>query len=450
MLKTVQSTIRSMLCADDAVVVGLSGGADSVVLLHVLLQLYDSEINAVHINHNLRGEDSTNDENFVRDLCKSLNVGLKIFNADVRGFAKTENIGIEEAGRLLRQKFFEAARVEFNAKKIALGHNQDDVAETVIMNLCRGAGLRGLAGISPVSGNIIRPLINIPRAEIDQYIIENALAHITDYSNFSNDYTRNRVRNIIIPAMETAINPAAKAVIARNTTFISDDDNFLESMAAEALKEICRINNSKIILDREKLNNLPVVIARRATRQALKELRGHTQDITATHVENILDIANGPPGRESHIPRLVARNEYSQLIIEAAAKEKKGFLYPLQPILFIEEIGKTVTFSDTEPDILNPPSPKTPKLLCTKAVEYDMVTSRLFLRTRQAGDRIKLESFTKKLQDFFTDAKIPKSQRDLIPILASDSEILCILHPFGRVNAKYKPNQNNYWVSLWE
>lgn len=450
MLKTVQSTMLNMLREDDAVVVGLSGGADSVVLLHVLLRLHGGQVFAVHVNHNLRGADSAADEAFVRRLCHTLGVNLKVYSADVNAHAKGEGIGIEEAGRRLRQRFFEEACGEFNATKIALGHNQDDVAETIIMNLCRGAGLRGLTGIAPASGNIIRPLINISRGEIIKFIHENSLEHITDYSNFSNDYTRNRVRNIILPAMEAAINPAARAVIARNAAFVREDDAFLEDIAVKTLNEICQINGIEAAINREELTKLPTVVARRALRQALKQLRGDIQDISAAHVDGILAIASGISGGEVHLPGMVARHEYSQLVITTTAEKFSGFSYPLQPMVHLEEIGKIVTFSDNKPDIANPPSPKTPKLLCTKAVEYDIVTSRPFLRTRLAGDKIKLEGFSKKLQDFFTDAKIPKNQRDLIPILASNNEVLCILHPLGRVNANYKPVNEIKWISLWE
>ncbi|MDR0272908.1 MAG: tRNA lysidine(34) synthetase TilS, partial [Clostridiales bacterium] len=182
-----------MLLRGDSVVVGLSGGADSVALACVLREL-GAKVFAAHVNHNLRGVDSDADEAFVKGLCRKLGVDLKVFSVDVKKYAEEKKIGIEEAARIIRYEFLELARAEFGAEKIAVGHNSDDNAETVLMNLCRGSGLRGLGGIAPVNGAVIRPLIETSRNEIEEYLRNKKIEFIMDESNKSNDFTRNRVR----------------------------------------------------------------------------------------------------------------------------------------------------------------------------------------------------------------------------------------------------------------
>jgi len=525
MQESIKTTIikHKMLTPGDSVIIGLSGGADSVALLHILLELRDelklSEIIPVHINHNLRGDESASDESFVSELCADLNLPLATYQADVKALADVKNLGIEESGRILRYAFMDGARIAFNAQKIAVGHNQDDNAETVLMNLCRGSGLKGLCGIPPLNGNIVRPLIETSRAQIEKYLQVKKIPFITDASNNSNEYTRNRVRHNVIPVLETNINPNASVVIARNATWLKADEDYLESIARKALEDLdvfdktdessaiisstgdldvlvttdaspvksslssdldvfdtTGANPAKISIAR--LLALPEAIARRVIRYAIGRAKGgksgdnsdgnHSNshdltDISAAHIMAVLSLAQGNSGREIHLPGLVVKKEYDALIFvqssapsgTSSATESIGFCYPLEPdsSIYIPELGKTISLSREAP------SPETPNLYCTKAFEYDIVdmtNSQLNIRTRQKGDRITFEAgdksgwFTKKLQDYFTDAKIPASQRDGISLLAIGNDILWIISQ-NRVNAKYTPKTGNLiWISLWE
>ncbi|MCL2356380.1 MAG: tRNA lysidine(34) synthetase TilS [Defluviitaleaceae bacterium] len=396
----------------DKIVVGLSGGADSVALFFALREA-GAEVFAAHVNHGLRGDEAERDEQFVRNLCLNARAELKVERANVRKFAAERKLGIEEAARILRYEFLDRARIDFGAEKIAVGHNADDNAETVLMNLARGAGLRGLGGIPPARGRIIRPLLNVPRAEIEEYLKN--VPFLTDSTNLSNDFTRNRVRNKILPAIEAEINPNARIAIARAAELLRADADFIETAAEEAFAN-CVAGDSRLCT--KKLASLHPAISGRVARMAISRARGDEADITQAHVVAVLELATGQSGREVHLPGIIVAKEYDELVFHKNS-EQEGFCYEMSqgtPV-FIPETGKTFTASDTLP-------------------------SPLFLRTRRPGDKITFKNadgkfFTKKLQDYFTDEKIPRRERDKIPLLAHGSEILRIFDKKGRVNAKF-------------
>lgn len=473
MQKTVLQTIKSngMLSCGDSIIVGLSGGADSVALLHVLMQL-QAELNiaqifAVHINHGLRGKAAINDENFVRYLCGKLQTPLKIYRTDVRGYAEKNRVSIEEAGRNLRYFYLEEACHVFGAVnvKIATGHHQNDNAETILMNLARGAGLRGLCGIPPVNGKIIRPLLDISREEIEKYVADNSLSYVTDATNLSNEYTRNRIRHEVLPAIEGAVNPGAVQTISKNAVWLRADEEYLEAAAQQAFDSLIISSGYcdsplQIVLNSNTLAGLHPSISRRVIRIAIARARpsgGYLSNITAGHVQAILDLAQMMSGKEVHIPGLVVYKEYSNIIITTATppKEFGEYALPIPTVADIPELNMTISVSDTIPDKLQPPNPKKPNLYCTKAFECGIVKETLVLRSRRPGDKIVLKAkrpFTKKLQDYFTDAKIPKHKRDTIPVLACGSDILWIMDEKNPVSAKYSPTEsikNPVWVSLW-
>lgn len=227
---------HNMLQYSDRVVVGISGGADSVVLLHFLTGLREElgfDIAAAHLNHRLRGEESDRDERFVRDLCGALRVGLHVESADVAGLAASRGLTLEEAGREARYAFFrELARGQ--DAKIATAHTLSDSVETALLNLTRGTALRGLCGIPPVRGNIIRPLISCERREIEEYCRDNGLHFVTDSSNLSDDFARNRLRNHVLPVF-ASINPGFLGTAAAALESLKADADYLDDAAARFL-----------------------------------------------------------------------------------------------------------------------------------------------------------------------------------------------------------------------
>jgi len=231
----VRNTIseHDMIPVGGAVVAALSGGADSVSLLFALNKLSQElgfTLSACHVNHGLRGEESDSDMRFCQELCDRLGIELRILNTDVRDFQKKHE-SIEETARRVRYDFF--AEVS-QGKKLATAHNCNDSAETVLLNMMRGTGLKGLCGIPPVRGNIIRPLIRCTRDEVESYCNENALSYVTDKTNLSDDYTRNKVRHAILPEI-IKINSSFLETASRMQQHLREDSELLESMAAQAL-----------------------------------------------------------------------------------------------------------------------------------------------------------------------------------------------------------------------
>ena len=480
MLKTIRQTIRQykMLSLGDGVVVGLSGGADSVVLLSALLTLRDEmqlSVYAAHINHNLRGDAAMRDEDFVQGLCEDWGVPLLVFQADVKGYAASQKLSIEEAGRNLRYQYLRQGLVEFNAQKIATGHHADDNAETILLNLFRGAGLRGLCGIPPVNGPIIRPLLEVSRESIEAYAKRNNLKYVTDETNESIIYSRNNIRNKIIPAIRELEHSGVGNVaetMTRNALWLRADEEFLAAAAQDVYDELAiptKISGTiiEITIPIEKLQSHPAALARRVIRHAVSSLRGTQglEDIQSAHIAAILDIAQGSTGREADLPGFKARREYEHLVLYTLEQSKcsvscRGvlpsrhkwqnavvamFCHPLSPDVSVHIPPLTVTFS------LHPPK-KYEKLhnCCTQVFNYDNVSNVLELRTRRPGDRITLAGVgTKKLQDYFTDTKTPRSQRDETPLLADGSNILWIMDKHNRTNAAYSPveGQRTCWVT---
>ena len=443
MLKEVARTIRkfNMISSGQRIIVGLSGGADSVSLLSALISLRDElkiELFAAHINHNLRGQASDNDEAFVRALCKTWDMPLHVYQADVKGHAAAEKLGIEEAARNLRYKYLNQAFIKCSADKIAVGHNQDDNAETVLLNLFRGAGLRGLCGIPPISSRIIRPLLTISRDKIETYAQENNLQYITDQTNASTDYTRNHLRNKVIPDIKEHFGQHISKTIANNALELRADEEYISSEAIKAMPLFANIKSdseplSELTIPIHELKHLPEALSRRVLREGVSHLRGGLglQDIQSTHIQAILDIAQGQTGRMADLPGIKARREYENLVLSANSKpEPTGFTYPItiDTPLFVQELNKTIKLT------------LQPQKHYTQAFNYDNVKGLLELRTRRPGDKITLAGVgTKKLQDYFTDTKTPQKLRDQVPLLADGSNIIWIMDKANRINAAYQP-----------
>jgi len=477
MLDIVHETISKydMLAPGDGVIVGLSGGADSVVLLAVLLDMgkeLNLQVYAVHVNHNLRGAAARQDEGFARLFCESRGVPFFACQADAKGYAAKNKLGIEEAGRKLRYEFLRAKMQELGATKIAVGHNQDDMAETVLMNLFRGASLKGLGGIPPVNGEIIRPLIDVSRREIETYAAENRLDYVHDQSNFEVDYNRNYVRNEIMPLVRGRFGEAVVGTIARNARHMRADEDALTSTARQAFNEMAKVGSQSITLPIDHLLSHPTAIVSRVVRLSISHLRG-MEDITSGHVESVIDIAQGSTGRRVSLPGITARREYGDLVIAGSQEDETAdFCHELIPGIPVEICDSIVVLSigcnlhavgagssrpslpqkhshghtcqQSAKDISSgreDPAPTTPTQYYTQAFNYDKVNQQLQLRTRRPGDKITLPGGTKKLQDYFTDTKTPKSIRNQIPLIADGENILWIMDKHNRTNTAYQPKE---------
>ena len=454
------STIRkhNMLSHGDRVVLGLSGGADSMCLLHILYKLRESyglNIICAHINHGIR-QSSDRDEAFVKTVCEALGVPLEIFRVDVGAYARKLKasrfkVGIEAAGRRLRYGYFEdCGRKLGETFKIATAHSLNDQAETVLMRLLRGAGTRGLHGIPPVRQNIIRPLIDVSRSDIEAYCAEHGITYVQDETNLENNYTRNKLRNELIPYIAREFNPSIVDTLARSAAIYYSENDYMYEQAGIALDDCMQdLNLGVINLDIAKLLSLHDALSSRVIRRAINMIC--TEDVYHTHIESALSIARGQTGKSANIcGGVTAEKIYGslRLCIYAGSLRKcscgwcppPGFTYELTPdtVTYIPEIEKSILVSLQKPSNLPPGA----------LYRAFKANAPLMLRTRLPGDRIG----SKKLKDYFIDRKIPQSERAQTPLLAHGSDILWIMDERGLISKKYAPDEDPHgsiYVSIW-
>ncbi len=442
----------NMLQRGDKIVAGLSGGADSCALIHLLAGLRDElgiEVTAVHINHGIRGAEADGDEDFAREFCQKLGVAFIAYHCDVPAEARKRGLGEEETGRLIRYEKFRETAERVGANKIAVAHNLNDRAETFLMNLCRGSGMKGLSGIPAVSGDIIRPLIECSRESIEMYCAENSIDFRTDSTNLKNDYTRNKIRNILIPWLRENINPSADMNISAASELLREEEGFLEGMANEVLeKAVIERKTDFTALDCETLLSEDPVIIRRVLRAALRKMRPDLKDLAKVHIESAENILSGKTGRKISLPDgITVSKSYGRLEISRGRAEKANFCYEIKigEKYFIKEIGKFI-FLSLKPEKISGKYVN----ICTKKLDYDKIKGKITLRTRQAGDHISIRDGRKKLKDFFIDEKIPADKRDAFPLLACGNSVIVAGDRLGQEYYIGAATKNILYIYIWE
>ena len=311
-----------LIKSGEKVVLGVSGGPDSIFMLDTLRKLkenkkLDCELVVAHVNHMIR-EEAIDDEQYVLDYCKKNNIDCYAKRIDVQKYANNNKVGTEEAGRILRYEFFDEILEHTNSQKIAIAHNKNDKAETIIMNLLRGAGLTGLKGIEPIRNNkYIRPILEMERNEIEEYCEYNSLNPRIDKTNFENTYTRNKIRNIIIPYIKDEFNPNIIDAIDRLSQVVTEDEAFLDEITREELnKIIINKNSNEIVLDLKEFNTLNRVIQKRIVFFAMSQILGNSTGIEKIHVDDIIKLCNSNIGNKFLMP-----NKNIKILI----KDKKIF-----------------------------------------------------------------------------------------------------------------------------
>lgn len=291
----------------DKIVVGVSGGPDSITLLNILKNIKEKEIikfNLVvcHINHMIR-EEAVSDEKYVEEYCKKNNIEFFVKRIKVEEMAEKEKIGTEEAGRKARYEFFNEILNKTNANKIATAHTANDNVETVLMNIIRGSGTLGLKGIEAKSGKLIRPLIECKRSEIEKYCKDENLNPRIDKTNFENIYTRNKVRNMLIPYIENNFNPNIIEAINRLSDLSKQENDFLEKLTKEAYEKILvEQKKNEIILDLNSFNSQEIVIKNRLVLYTINILFGTRSGIEKKHIEDIIKLCSNNIGNKFLIP----------------------------------------------------------------------------------------------------------------------------------------------------
>ena len=304
--KKVESYLKrwNMIERGEHIVAGISGGADSVCLLFVLLRLRETQgiqVTAVHVNHLLRGKAADGDESFVAELCKRHDVPCRVFRIHAAAEARKRSCSLEEAGREIRRESMKSVLEEVHADKIAFAHHQGDNAETVLMNLCRGSQVKGMRGILPVAGEFIHPLLCVGKSEIEEALSERGVSWRIDATNFENDYTRNRVRNQVMGEL-LKINPAAEEHICRMAEKMSELWEYMEDETGTYIRECVEEKGNGTLIRKETFQKIPYVFREEVIRAVLEDVCGSEKDLMAVHVRDILELMEKQPGRRLSLP----------------------------------------------------------------------------------------------------------------------------------------------------
>lgn len=404
----------NMLENCDRIVVGLSGGADSVCLLSVLNSLKDEygfSLVAAHINHGIRGAEAQRDEESCKRLCESLNVPLEILHADIPTLSKQQGIGEEECGRIVRYDFFRSLAGERG--KIATAHNLNDNAETLLLNLVRGAGSKGACGIPPVRDNIIRPLIETDRESIEKYCEENELQYVTDSTNLECEYSRNKIRIKVLPTL-CEINQNAVGALSGFASRMREQETFLESVVNE--KYALCVKDS--VLYEAEFSALDIFLKKRIAGRFLSEL-SHGE-VEAKHIDDFLRfVGSGKALVTASATEIVSRDgkifkkpeQAEQFSVDFSLADKKVNL-PFCEIS-VEEYD-TKDLQNLNKDILD------------NLIDCDKISNTLILRSRKDGDKFTFSKrrVTKTVKKLFNEDKIPPEVRNRIIILDSDGEVV--------------------------
>ena len=420
MINKVYKTICEYRLIDkgDKIVIGLSGGADSMCLTHILWSLREKlgiSLCTVHLNHGIRGAEADSDEESARAFSESLGIPFSSKCENVPEYAKIHGMSEELAGREIRYAFFDEILKEKGFNKIATAHNRNDNAETILMNFMRGSGLKGLGGIPHKRGNVIRPILDITRDEIEKYCKENGIEYVTDKTNNEKIYTRNKIRLDLIPQIMDTFNPNFINTVTENAKILSSDSEFIDDLSDRFYKE--NIKEGRV--DIKLLSDESESVRSRVIKKMIVNASGNDHDLSGKYISDIEElIKKNKSGSSVNLPyNICAMVEYGKLYIGAVSKTD-DFIYeiPLGKKVYIPELNKTVYAKYT--------SEKSENGIYIGACENDKIE----IRNRREGDVFYPEGMQgkKKIKDYFIDSKIPRFMRDKTGIITVNGEIAYI------------------------
>ena len=409
-----------MLQKEDSVIAGISGGADSVCLLFMLLKLQKElgfALMAVHVNHGIRGAEAERDEAYVKRLCRQWNVRLKVYRENVPAYAKEHGMTEEEAGRDIRRTCFCKVLKEWGGTKIALAHHENDNVETLLWNLCRGTGIRGLGGIAPVNDVWIRPLLCVKRREIESYLKKRGISYCTDTTNADRRYMRNRIRMDVIPYLEDCVNTESVSHMGKTMERMYELEQYILEEVGQYKESCTGWENSRRIIRQTEYTKIPKALRDNVLHEILCETAGRRKDIEEVHVQMLRDLFTKQVGKRIDLPygvtaiRTYEGVRFEKNIPEASYAGDENELFSIR--VFDREPGN-VTF---------------PEKIYTKWFDYDIIKNTVKIRHRIAGDSIVINRYggRKKLKQYFTDQKVPQEDRDKIWIAADGDEVLWIV-----------------------
>ena len=436
-LNTIRETVKKhdMIKEHDHIVVGVSGGSDSVVLLRALNELKNEigfTISVAHVNHMVRAGAADEDQMFVESLCNTLGIKCYSLKTDIPNLAKTKGISEEEAGREERYNFFNS--IAGRIGKIATAHNMDDNVETAIMRFIRGTSVTGLAGIPYVRENIIRPLMDVKKSDIKNACVEEHWRYCEDFTNSLNIYTRNKIRNNLIPMIEKEFNPNLKKTLAANIESYREDAEFLDSLAEETMMKTFFGTGDRIVCKAEDFQKIPKAIQKRIIIKIIRIISDNEQfDIPANVISSISNILNINVGGHVSLKdgyRVTRKND--EIVFENFDKPVQKELTKV--ILDMNHVNRSLNLGtcliDIEDITTETPIENTSNI-CYIPYEYyknGSVHSMLFIRPRVPGDKFRINSrMHKKISDVMNLCKIPVEKREFTPCLFADNECLWIM-----------------------
>lgn len=458
MIRKVEAYIQKMhmIQPHDTVYVGLSGGADSVCLFLLLLSLskkMDFNVEAIHVEHGIRGEESKQDASFVERLCGEYQVPLTMVHIDVLTYAKEHGLGVEEAARILRYDAFLK-----NCKKhskIALAHHMDDDAETVLFQMARGSGVTGLCGILPVREEkdltYIRPLLPVSRQEIENFLYEEGQVYRIDSTNEDIIYSRNRIRQNVLPELRK-VNGQAVLHIYQMTESLREVEDFIATSVQELLEKT-------VVFEKDAVINLPLLKAAHPVLQkelllaVLARISGCRKDIGKIHVDSLLGLMEIQSGRRMYLPYDVeAVREHDSLRVFKRENVLEDF-----EIIVDENVKQHPVFAQVPYDggllifsveKFDKDLSKIPKNSYTKWFNYDKIKDTIVVRNRREKDFFTVDEMghKKKLKEYFIDQKVPVSKRSLLPLVAIGHEILWM--PGGRTSENYRVDKDTEYILI--
>ncbi len=464
-----------MLKAQEKVVAGVSGGADSVCLLFLLLayrKRVPFSLAVVHVHHGIRREADA-DAAYVEALCKQQEIPFYLFREDVRQRAKQEKCSEEEAGRLVRYQAFARIAEELGATKIAVAHNANDRSETMLFHLFRGSSIKGLSGIRPVRDRIIRPILCLEREEVESYLEEQQIAYCQDATNQGDDYTRNRIRHHILPYAREHIVSGCVAHMNQTADMLADTEDYLEQQTAAAMEACVAVaaeqetrgvgcqksQAERVAIDVERFLDHHSVIRNRILYKIITGLAGSERDITQIHVRDALSLFLERDNRTICLPYgIQARRQYDKVILERGVKTADRAVEE-RALQESAEVQRQSILMEANCEISLPGGERLeckvieqgwdlseiPTNPYTKWFDYDKIEKSWVLRTRESGDYLSIaggdgQLFHKSLKTYMVDEKIPKNERDSLLLLAEGNHVIWLIG--YRISEYYKVDRN--------
>ena len=458
----------NMVSPGDRLLAGVSGGADSVCLLLLLVDLQrtmDFSLEAIHMEHGIRGEESLRDQKYVQDLCKELGVPLTCVAADVPAYRAQMGLSEEEAARMLRYEKFARIALEKNAK-VVLAHHMEDNGETILFQMLRGSGLTGMCGMRPVRVDeqgvtYLRPMLGVHRKEIEKELEKRGRNFCVDSTNKELEYSRNYLRNVVLPQL-VQVNDQAVAHMNEMAQQLWNIEDFLEQETDRVWKKIVieeSHGEGRAVIPIEQLKQFHVALQTEVLIRAVSYVAGSRKDITAGHIENLLALCDKQSGKEVHLPyQVIGRKDFETLVIEKGDVEERlsNVFYVTEEDLkrsmeehFVLEIslGETGECIKIRTFLYDASMGEIPKKAYTKWIDYDKIKQGFCIRTRQNGDYFigDRNGHRKKLQNYFVDEKISVEKREQMWLLAQDSYVLWLVG--GRMSEDLKVTEKTQYIA---